>query len=44
MSMNSLYLFQNKVLVDVAEGAVDVVTEITEDDGEGDLVSTDMVG
>ena len=42
--MDSLYCVQNKVLVDAAEEAVDVVTEITEDEGEGDLVSTDMVG
>ena len=44
MMMDSLYCVQNKVLVDAAEEAVDVVTEITEDEGEGDLVSTDMVG
>ena len=44
MMMDSLYCVQNKVLVDAAEEAVDVVTEITEDEGEGDLVSSDMVG
>ena len=42
--MDSLYCVQNKVLFDAAEEAVDVVTEMTEGEGEGDLVSADMVG
>lgn len=43
MIMESFYLVKNKVLVDAAEEAVDVVIEMTEDEGEDDLVSADMV-
>ena len=43
MIMESFYLVKNKVLVDVAEEEVDVVIEMTEDEGEDDLVTADMV-
>jgi hypothetical protein len=36
-------LVKNKVMVDAKEEAVDVVLEITEDEGEDDLVSAGMV-
>ena len=41
--MESFYLVKNKVLVDATEEAVDVVIEMTEDEGEDDLVTADMV-
>ena len=43
MIMESFYLVKNKVPVDATEEAVDVVIEMTEDEGEDDLVTADMV-